>query len=139
MISDIPGAGLQGSRCTTGASSATTKPGPMASAASTERLKTGNNEMRKILNFKVTQADGDLICAIVARAADTITHPPIDRWKLHMDLTACHANGCPLQLAELLQADLFEFTHDVCGIQRHIDRRTGKMGGCFWPRFAVQQ
>lgn len=53
-----------------------------------------------------------------------------------MDITAVHANGNPLKLAELLATDDFNFTHDVFGITRHIDRETGKLGGCFVPRFS---
>ena len=53
-----------------------------------------------------------------------------------MDIEACHSNGCPLKLAELADAPDFDFAHDVFGIYRHIDRRTGKLGNCFLPRFA---
>lgn len=55
-----------------------------------------------------------------------------------MDVTACHCNGCPLRLQELLEADDFNFTHDVFGIRRFIDRTTGEMPGAkFHPRFSV--
>ncbi len=53
-----------------------------------------------------------------------------------MDLDACHSNGCPLKLAELLAADDFNFAHDVLGIKAHIDRKTGKLASCFLPRYA---
>lgn len=53
-----------------------------------------------------------------------------------MDLMACVANGCPLKLDELEKADESNFAHDVFGIARHIDRETGKLGGCFVPRYA---
>jgi hypothetical protein len=53
-----------------------------------------------------------------------------------MDVTACHSNGCPLKLEQLLEADDFNFSHDVFGIRRHIDRETGKLEGFFLPRFA---
>lgn len=56
-----------------------------------------------------------------------------------MDITATHANGCPLKLAELLAADDFNFSHDVAGIYRHLDRTTGKLLDCFLPRFAQKQ
>lgn len=55
---------------------------------------------------------------------------------LMMDLEACHANGCPLDFDRLLSADDFNFTHDIAGIARHMDRETGKLTGCFLPRFA---
>lgn len=59
--------------------------------------------------------------------------------KLHhqMNVSACHASGNPLRLADLLAADDFNFAHDVFGINRHIDRDTGAMLNCFRPRFSV--
>jgi hypothetical protein len=57
----------------------------------------------------------------------------------HMDLTAVHANGCPLRLGDLLASDTFEFIHDIVGIERHVDRKTGKLRGFFVPRYAAPQ
>ena len=54
---------------------------------------------------------------------------------LRKDLTACHLNGCPLRLADLLAADDFNLIHDVGGISGHIDRETGQLMDCFSPRF----
>lgn len=54
-----------------------------------------------------------------------------------MDVTACHANGCPLDLEKLLHADAFNFSHDVFGIARYINRNTGKLENCFVPRCAL--
>ena len=87
----------------------------------------------------------DLIAKIVDRASatlmvgDTATNDVIVliRMSLHMDITAAHVNGCPLRLAEWLEADDFNFAHDIAGIVRHIDRDTGKIGGLFLPRFAA--
>ena len=56
-----------------------------------------------------------------------------------MDITACHANGNPLRLAELLSADDFNFCHDVLGIRRHINRETGQLENCFVPRFSCPE
>lgn len=53
-----------------------------------------------------------------------------------MDLIACHLNGCPLRLETLEQSDNGTFGHDVFGIRRHIDRRTGALRDCFLPRTA---
>ena len=53
-----------------------------------------------------------------------------------MDLTAVHANGMPLRLADLLKADSLNFIHDIAGIARHIDRETGKLQHSFVPRYA---
>ena len=53
-----------------------------------------------------------------------------------MDIDACHNNGCPLKLQELLDADDFNFAHDVFGIRGNIDRTTGELLNCFVPRYA---
>ena len=55
-----------------------------------------------------------------------------------MDIMACHNNGCPLKLQELLNADDGNFAHDVFGIRANINRKTGKIENCFLPRYAVQ-
>ena len=60
-----------------------------------------------------------------------------DQMTAVMDIDACHSNGCPLRLKELLEADDFNFAHDVFGIRRHIDMRTGKLTQCFLPRYAI--
>lgn len=56
---------------------------------------------------------------------------------LEMDLIACHLNGNPLKLKELLAADDFNFVHDLAGISRHINRETGALEDCFSPRYSV--
>ena len=65
--------------------------------------------------------------------------PGADHMSTVMDIDACNVGGCPLKLAELLAADDFNFAHDVGGINRHIDRETGKLQDCFVPRYAVKQ
>lgn len=91
-----------------------------------------------MVSFKVSTDDAALIDAIVKRAW---THKAVrdytDRLSLSMDITATHANGNPLRLAELLEADDFNFTHDVYGILRHINRDNGNLEGFFLPRFTA--
>lgn len=58
------------------------------------------------------------------------------RVHVEMDMIACHANGCPLRLDDLLAADDFNFSHDVFRIIRHLDRETGELTDFFRPRFA---
>ena len=53
-----------------------------------------------------------------------------------MDITACHCNGNPLLLEDLLNADDFNFSHDVFGIHRNLDRDTGKLLNFFSPRYS---
>lgn len=93
-----------------------------------------------IVSFDVTKKESKVIEEIVERARLYAMRNGIEtpvRMDLQMDLTAVHANGCPLRLRELAAADDFDFTHDVFGIMRHIDRKTGKLGDFFLPRFAV--
>lgn len=52
-----------------------------------------------------------------------------------MDLAAVHGE-IPLLLVELADAEDFDFAHDLGGINRHMDRETGELGGCFVPRYA---
>ena len=59
-----------------------------------------------------------------------------DQMTAVMDIDACHSNGNPLKLQELLDADDFNFSHDVFGIRRHINRTTGKLENCFLPRYS---
>lgn len=95
--------------------------------------------MRQV-SFDVTQEDRDLIAKIVARTAALAKAeglPRVDKMSLTMDLTACHANGTPLRLADLLAADDGNFGHDVFGIRRFLDRETGQLTGHFLPRYAA--
>lgn len=52
-----------------------------------------------------------------------------------MDIAAAN-NSCPLHLEALADASDFEFSHDVFGIERHLNRTTGQLENCFLPRFA---
>lgn len=52
-----------------------------------------------------------------------------------LDLSAAHQT-IGLCLDELLAADDGNFGHDVFGIQRHMNRDTGKLENGFMPRFA---
>lgn len=61
------------------------------------------------------------------------------RQDMIMDLEACHCNGTPLQLTELLHSKLIDFSHDIYGIAQHLDRETGKLYGGFLPRCAISQ
>ena len=93
------------------------------------------------VSFDVNRSASRKIRAIVARAAEARagsgqTMSGLEKLHLEMDLTACHANGCPLRLDALLGAPDLDFTHDVWGIRRHINRRTGQLENHFLPRFA---
>jgi hypothetical protein len=89
-------------------------------------------------------ADARLIHRIADRAvclATSIRGPSgrrIDRLSVVMDLIAVHANGAPLDLAALLDAEEPAFVADVCGIQNNLDRASGRLTGGFAPRHAAQ-
>lgn len=86
-----------------------------------------------MLNLNANAADSTLIHKIVERARRA--QPRVDPLTLAIDLTAVHLNGTPLRLADLLAADDFNFSHDVFGIHRNIDRTTGELRECWSPRF----
>jgi len=93
---------------------------------------------KSLPSFKVTTDEAGTIQKIARRAVSLATAHGIDADQMAtvMDVTACHASGCPLQLGALLEADDFDFAHDVFGIARHLDRSTGKLTDCFVPRYA---
>ncbi|HEY6766619.1 MAG TPA: hypothetical protein VI386_17810 [Candidatus Sulfotelmatobacter sp.] len=95
--------------------------------------------MTTAVKFAVTRAETVLIGRIVARAKRLRKGQQFDGTAAYMDITACHANGCPLKLQELLDADDFNFMHDFYGIEQCIDRRTGELQKPFHPRFAQTQ
>lgn len=99
-----------------------------------------------MISWKVTRQESRDIGAIAKRAvkllidykieepANTTQKAELTR-DIVMDITACHANGCKLQLGRLRHADDANFGHDVLGIRRFIDRKTGKIPEhLFWPR-----
>lgn len=91
--------------------------------------------------FTVTEDERKDINAIVDRAnkiAKAANHN-LDRMSMVMDLMATHANGCPMDFAQLLAADDFNLAHDVFGIHRYLNRETGQLTDCFRPRFAAKQ
>ena len=78
-----------------------------------------------------------LVIHKIALRAHELNHD-IDFTTLMMDMMATH-KVCPLMLEELLAADVSNFAHDVGGIMRHINRKTGRLENCFVPRFAINQ
>jgi hypothetical protein len=90
--------------------------------------------MKKDINWNASRDEMLLIIKIAYRAKRLL--PSRDLLGSTMDITACHLNGCPLKLEDLFKSDEENFLHDVCGISRHINRRTGKLLHCFLPRFS---
>jgi hypothetical protein len=92
-----------------------------------------------VIDFKATKEDSELIDKIIERAHKLFKNfkkVDIDLLELNMDICATHLNGCNLSLEKLLSFDNSNFLHDVIGINRNIDRKTGKLENCFIPRCA---
>lgn len=93
-----------------------------------------------MLKFTATKQEMEVIGAICVRFVGLVTKRSfgrIDRIELLMDIEACHCNGNPLRLDELVKAEESDFIHDIMGIQRHIDRTTGQLKDFFSPRFSA--
>lgn len=86
------------------------------------------------IKFETTDWETRIIDRIIERACVAKN----ERMSLEMDLRACHCNGAPLELDKLLSAEALDFWHDIRGIQKHINRVTGKLGD-FEPRCALKQ
>lgn len=80
----------------------------------------------------------EMAAKVADRASAQIVKASGGRVSFIMDLMAADGvNGNPpIDFDRLLAADEFNFIHDVCGITRHLDRETGKLTGCFLPRFS---
>lgn len=59
-----------------------------------------------------------------------------DKCTAFMDITICHSEAREMKLEELLNAPLEDFSHDVLGINQHLDHGTHKLTDCFLPRYA---
>ena len=58
-----------------------------------------------------------------------------DRLSLIMDVETAHEQF-KLKLDEFLEADDYNFSHDIVGIQQNINRKTKVIENCFLPRYA---
>ena len=95
--------------------------------------------MQTAPNFTVSAADAAVIGRIAdrARAMDVEANGrrgavSVLDWRMY--ISACHANGNPLDLEMLLAADNFNFAHDVFGIANKLDQTTGQLTNFFSPR-----
>jgi hypothetical protein len=96
-----------------------------------------------MISFDVTPAERQTIAKIAKRAKREFPQS-LDVLDVTMDISAVHANGCPLDLEKLALAPDFDFAHDIMGIRRHLDRDDnsptgGKLLHCFVPRCARRQ
>ena len=96
-----------------------------------------------MINWNATKEDTQTISKIVDRYMEFHHSLGIPkgyqrpRMDIAMDIEAVHCNGNPLRLEGLLEADDFNFSHDMIGIQQHLNRRTGKLMDRFVPRYSV--
>ena len=94
-----------------------------------------------MIEWNASKHECDLIRKIVIRAVEDLDIQPNGNgdtfMSLLMDIEAVHCNGNPLKLKELLNADDYNFLHDVHGIRGNIDRRTGALLNCFSPRYSA--
>lgn len=91
-----------------------------------------------MVKFTATKREIEVIMAIATRACAMAAecHVQYPYQDAMMDIEACHCNGQPLKLFDLAAADAANFSHDVFGIRRHINRETGQLEDCFRPRYA---
>lgn len=99
------------------------------------------SKKKKVLNMNVSKEDRAIIYKIAVRGVNLAKEAGYTRdlLTMEMDIIACHLNGNPLDLEGLLDAENGDFGHDVFGIQRHIDRRTGELQDCFVPRMSQRE
>lgn len=90
------------------------------------------------LQWDVTPEDMDTIKRIAQRLFDMADEfkIPVDRHMIAMEVACVHCNSCPLELWQLLASSGDDFSHDVLGINRFLDRKTGQLMNGFKPRFA---
>lgn len=95
----------------------------------------------RTVKFNTSRKEAETIIAIVHRAVKLSEQilGGVRNWtnqEMMMDVTACHVNAIPLDLDGLLVASDADFCHDVYGIRRHLDRKTGQLRDCFCPRYS---
>lgn len=94
-----------------------------------------------MVKFTVEPEQQDALDKCVDRALEIADDLGViySRGDCEMDLSACHANGNPMDFKALSEANDFEFVHDVWGIRRHLNRKTGELMDCFSPRFSKKE
>lgn len=89
------------------------------------------------IKFKCSKLEKEQIKKIVDRMCGYDSS--INSLHAEMDLTACHLNGCALDLPRLLKAPKAVLGHDFYGIRKYLDRSTGKLTGNFDPRCSLPE
>lgn len=86
---------------------------------------------------KFTKKQQKLVNQITDRAHNLFKDQGMIRSKMdiEMDISATHEN-CELNLKQLKDFDDNNFTHDILGICKNLNRNTGELENCFLPRCA---
>ena len=108
----------------------------------TQKLWCGKGEQHgKKVRFDSTVEELALIRRCVDRykkLKEGIGQEIVGGWELDVTMTldAVNSNGTPIDFQKLLTAYDFSFVHDMDGMEKHIDKNTGKLTGFFLPRSA---
>lgn len=98
-----------------------------------------HSELQKSpLNFDATPNEYALFSQIAQRGVAMARERAQQMWDYQqcmMDIAACHCNGTPLKLMQLLLSSDMDFAKDFAGICQNIDRSTGKLMNGFVPFF----
>lgn len=86
--------------------------------------------------IEIKRNDFEIMDQIVTRAL--VSLPEYKRMDAMMDLMNAHKD-IPLDLQGLLDADIYNFMHDIIGIHNHLNRRNGRLENGFCPRYAIPQ
>lgn len=92
-------------------------------------------------SFRTSKKDLEIISRIARRVYADDLNPYETVQDCIMDLCAAKAQGCPIdfELLETWSKDpehAFNFWHDIGGIARHLNRKTGIVENHFLPRSA---
>jgi hypothetical protein len=95
-------------------------------------FKRGRNEMK-------LQEENALIRQIAYRAEMMFTRrgTKVSYTFIESEVSLVHHEICRLRLKELLEADEWNFAHDIVGIHDHIDILDGSFRNGFSPRYAA--
>lgn len=108
--------------------------------------RTNRETPETMFNFRLSLEEADIVESIVERAVSIAASAgwTYQRLEARMDIIVCHKYGCRMNLKALMNADDLQFSHDVFGIRRHLNRTTGRLDaihgykGEFVPRFAAK-
>lgn len=93
--------------------------------------------MSSLTFARLSPEEREAVDRIVTRAVALYRRGRITRERadIMIDISVVH-HKLPLRLLEMAEAPDFDLIHDISGINRHLDRKTGELRDCFVPRFA---